>query len=465
MLPFAMPSADVFFASPRRVFAHYFYPFPLQINDVPAATDYYNNDYLTIGGEGGEHAAYGGYLRARPLPVAVSGAANYLQVNMQTEVKMAMARGITGFTFDVLGLTDVAPTTGALIRLLAAALAVDPRFSIWPMLDMTSLSSTVTPAQAAAVIQAVAASKNLYRLSNGKIVVSAFDATVQSLSWWQQFIALLTAAGINIAFWPNFLGAPSNAGTLAPVSYGIGGWGTATAPSAAALEATVKTAQAANLPYLMPVMTQQFRPYVQIFEECANSLAFRDAWMSAINSQAAAIQIVTWSDFSESGHIQPCTDATLALDIGTGFYDLNAYYAAWYATGVQPPITREVLYWFYRRMPTTAAHPNQKDAFVNSGTPTTNNIELLAFLMKPGTLKINGATLEAPAGITSFLVPTAPGNPVFALERNGLDVIVFNGPVTIYGPAGSPAGTLDFTYWSGSQASQVPQAPTQLQVT
>jgi hypothetical protein len=454
-LPFVMPSADVFFASPRRVFAHYFYPFPLQINNVPAATDYYNTEYLTVGGESGKHAAYGGYLRQRPLPVPAtvppSTAANYQQLNRQTEVKMAMARGITGFCFDILSLTDAAPT-GPLPSLLAAALAVDPRFSLIPMLDMSSLGSTVTPAQAAAVIQAIAPSTNLYRLYDGRIVVAAFDATLQPVTWYQQMIAILNTAGIDVAFWPVFLGAPADAATLDPISYGIGAWGTAEPPSAAALAATVKTAQAAGFPYLMPVLTQQFRPYVQFFQEAANSLAFRDAWMSAINSQAAAVQIVTWSDFSESGQIQPYTDATLALNIGTGFYDLLAYYATWYATGVQPPITQEVLYWFYRRMKSTAAHPNQPDAFTCSGPAETDNIELLAFLREPGTLKINGATFAAPSGITSFLQASAPGNPAFALERNGSNVLAFNGPVTIYGPAGSPAGTLDMTYWCGSQA-------------
>jgi hypothetical protein len=463
MLPFEMPSAEVFFASSRRVFAHYFYPFPLQIDNVPAANDYYNRDYLTVGGEGGIHAAYGGYLRQRPLPITtnagVTGTA-YLQTNMQTEVEMAIARGITGFCFDILSLTDASAATatapaGPLQRLLAAALAVDSRFSIIPMLDMAALGSSVTPAQAAAVIQAVASSANLYRLFDGRIVIAAFDASLQPVTWYQQMIGILNAAGIDVAFWPVFLGAQSDAGSLDPISAGIGGWGTAIPSSAAALAATVKSAQTTNappLPFLMPILPQQFRPKDQVFEEAQNSLAFRDAWMSAINSNAAAVQIVTWSDFSESGQVQPYTDATLALNIGTGFYDLNAYYATWYATGVQPPITQEVLYWFHRRMANSAAHPNQKDSFTCPGETETDNIELLAFLMEPGTLSINGKTLVAPAGITSFMQPLAPGNPAFALERNGSNVLAFNSPITIYGPAGSPAGVTDLTYWCGSQA-------------
>jgi Glycosyl hydrolase family 71 len=454
-LPFTMPAADVFFTSPRRVFAHYFYPFPLSVDNAPAASDYYNRNYLTVTGEGGIHAAYGGYLRSRPLPVTPSAAATYQQTNMQTEVTMAIARGITGFVFDILSLEDIAApgvSTGRLISMIAAAAAVDPRFSIIPMIDMSALGSALTPAQGAAFIQAVASSPNLYRLWDGRIVVAAYDASLQPISWYQQMIGILNAQAIDVAFWPVFLGAPSDGGTLDPISEGLGAWGTAIPSSAAALAATVKTAQAAGLPYLMPILPQQFRPKNQVFQEAGNSLAFRNAWMSAINSEAAAVQIVTWSDFSESGQIQPYTDTTLALNIGTGFYDLNAYYATWFATGTQPPITQEVLYWFHRRMANSAAHPNQTDNFTCGGGTETDNIELLAFLMEPGTLSINGKTLAASAGITSFLQPIAPGNPAFALERNGSNVLAFNSPITIYGPAGSPAGVTDLTYWCGSQA-------------
>lgn len=452
-LPFAMPSADVFFTSARRVFAHYFYPLPLSLDNLPAASDYYNRNYLTVAGEGGIHAAYGGYLRQRPLPVPVQAAGvAYQAVNMRLEVEMAIARGITGFTFDILNLADALSSTGHLQTLIAAAQAVEPRFSIIPMLDMSALT-TLTPVQAASILQAIHASPNLYRLWDGRIVVAAFDAALQPAAWYQQMFAALNLAGITAALWPVLLGAPADAGTLDAVSEGMGGWGTATPSSAAALAATVSTAQAKGLAYLAPILPQQFRPKSSVYWEAANSLTFRNAWMSAINSKAAAIQVITWSDFSESGQIQPYTDATLATNIGTGFYDLNAYYAAWYATGVQPPITQEVLYWFHRRMKASSAHPNQSATFaITAGETASDNIELLAFLTQPGTLSINGVTMSAPAGITSFLQPLAPGNPSFALERNGSNVLSFASPMTVYGPAGSPAGTLDLTYWCGSLA-------------
>jgi len=47
-------------------------------------------------------------------------------------------------------------------------------------------------------------------------------------------------------------------------------------------------------------------------------------------------------------------------------------------------------------------------------------------------------------------VRTAPGTPVFALERGGSDVISFKGPIQIFGSGGLPSGVIDMTYWSGS---------------
>ena len=58
--------------NPRKVFAHYIPSFPISIDNKDSDQDYYATQYLTVRGENGIHAAYGGYLRDRPLPRAVS---------------------------------------------------------------------------------------------------------------------------------------------------------------------------------------------------------------------------------------------------------------------------------------------------------------------------------------------------------------------------------------------------------
>ena len=208
--------------------------------------------------------------------------------------------------------------------------------------------------------------------------------------------------------------------------------------------------------FMMPVDPQQYRPKDFTYWEAGNSTAFRNAWVGSIQGHADWVQVVTWNDFSESSQLSPYTDASLRTDIGTGYYDLNGYYATWFLTGKEPVITHDVLYYFYRREPTNAAGPAQSRQDKSATGNVENDIELLAFLTAPGVLKIaiggKTYTQNASAGIVSFKIPTQPGNPVFTLSRNGADVFSFKGGVYIYGVNGSPSAVQDLTYWSGSAA-------------
>lgn len=436
-LPFVMPDP---FNFQRRVFAHYFYSFPLSVNNQPAINDYYNLQWLLPSGEAGKYATNGGYLRARPLPVPVQATFSAI-VNMELEVQMAIARGITGFTFDILNLADALSSTGHLTNLLVASLAVETRFKIVPMLDMNALIG-LTQAQAVQLIASFT-HPSFMRTSDGRILFSAYNATFQPLAFWKGVIATLNSLGVDVAFIPVLLGSPTSS-ILDPISIGTGGWGTAT-PAVALSTAS----------YMTPVLPQQFRPKDNIFWEASNFDTFRNGWQSAINGAIAGttpyVQAITWSDFSEGGQIQPYTDATLALNIGTGFYDLTAYYATWFMSGNAPKITKDVLYWCYRRMPSTVTHLNQANNFSVVAPPAeVSNIEMLAFLTDPGDLVINGKIMSAPGGITSFKIPSVPGNPTMALQRNGSNVQQGVCPITICGPTGDTAGTLDMTYWSGN---------------
>ncbi len=450
-----MPPADALFGSAKKVFAHYFSPFPVSLDNLPAAVDYYNTQYLTKDGESDKWVAEGGFLRQRPLGTNPSLLLNWHQLNMEAEVRTAIARGITGFTFDTMSASEATDSSGPLQTLLAAAQAVDSRFKIVVMPDMTALGS-----DSAAVIQiitAVAGNPAAYRLSDGRLVVSAFDANLNSAAWWQSVLEKLSAQGINVAFVPTFLGWSSSASSFASLSYGFGDWGTATGPAASAMQSYPETVHSTyGKIFMMPVGPQQFRPKDFVFEEAGNSMAFRNAWSSAIQGDSDWIQLVTWSDFSESSEVEPYTDATLSRDIGTGYYNLNGYYAAWFLTQQQPTITHDVLYYFYRREPTNAAGPAQSTLDTTNGTPAENHIELVAFLTAPGELKITigGTTYSqnAAAGVTSFKMPLQPGTPLFTLSRNGVDVFSFKGGVQIYGAGGIPSQAQDLTYWSGSAA-------------
>jgi hypothetical protein len=454
-IPLTMPSADVLFNSPKKVFAHYFYPFPVSIDNAASANDYYNGQYLNRHGESDKWLRQGGFLRQRPLGVSRSSDPAWRQRNMESEVRRAIARGITGFTFDVMSLDQATNSNSPLHLMLAAAHAVDSRFKIVVMPDISALGSDADAV--VKIIASVAQSPAAYRLGNGRLVASAFDAGLNLPIWWEIVMSRLGAQGINVAFVPTLLGWTQFADAFAALSYGYGNWGTATAASGLAMGGDPQIVHDTyGKIYMMPVDPQQFRPKSFVYWEAGNSSAFREAWTSSIDGGADWVQLVTWNDFSESSEIAPYTDATLRRDIGTGYYDLTGFYAAWFLTGKQPAITHDVLYYFYRRESTTAAGPaqSQKD-YIANGIPQ-DRIELLAFLGSPGELKITtgGASYfrKAAAGITSFKVSAEPGSPVFTLSRNGAVVFSFAGGVQIYGSKGIPSGVVDLTYWSGSAA-------------
>lgn len=421
-----------------------------------ASDDYYNVHYLNKDGERGKWAAMGGYLRQRPLPIGVNSDRNWQLSNMQQEVRMAIARGIIGFTIDVLSPKEVTGTDTHLQLLLSAAQSVDPRFKIIVMPDISALKSDADTV--VKIIAAVAPSPAAYRLDDGRLVVSAFNAGANSADWWAGVLQQLKSRGISVAFVPTFLGWKAQAGAFASISHGFGDWGTATARAATGMQGDPDIAHKNyGKIYMMPVDPQQYRPKGSIYWEAGNSATFRNSWMSAINGNADWVQLVTWSDFSESSEIEPYTDATLRRDIGTGFYNLNAFYSTWFLTGKQPTISHDVLYYFYRREVSSAASAAQSAPNKIMNSAPEDNIELLAFLTAPGELKITIAgqsvTQNAPAGITSFKVPSSPGVPVFSLSRAGTPVISFQGPIQIFGPGGLPSGVIDMTYWSGSAAT------------
>jgi hypothetical protein len=455
--PFVMPSAATLFGSSKKVFAHYFQPFPLSLDNKDAGVDYYSTQYLTPGGESGKWLTSGGYLRSRPLPVARGTPATYQLDNMKKEIALAIAGGITGFTYDVLGASE-ANAGSRLQTLLTAATQVDSRFKIVVMADMTALGANQASVQN--VIASVANSPAAYHLPDGRLVVSAFAASVAPASFWQTIFTNLANQGITVAFVPVFLGWQSQVSNFSAVSYGLSDWGTASPTAATGMLGWPATAHAAGKIFMTPTDPMQYRPKNNVFWEGQNSLAFRDSWKSAIDGGADWVQVVTWSDYSESSQIEPYTDATLRPDIGTGFYDLNAYYAAWFLTGQAPTITDDALFFFYRREPTSASATAQNAVtpVLAGAGPATNLIEVVSLLTAPGTVSITigGQTqsTQAGAGLTSFTVPLQAGVPHFALARNGSQVFGFDGPITIVGNAGLPSQTLDLTYWNGSATAR-----------
>lgn len=447
-LPFTLPAQSVLRASPHKVFAHYFTPFPLSIDNQESAQDYYARHSLSAEGENGKYLLAGGYLRDRPLPQPPRPESNWRALNLQEEIRRAIAIGLDGFSVDLL--SDEGEHWDRTKMLLAAAQDVDPGFKILLMPDMEA-GFKAHPEKLAAAMRQLAASPAAFRWPDGRLVVAPFNAQRQAAAWWKNWLAEMKGQGVAIAFVPLFQDWRVYAKDFAPISVGFSDWGWRTPNAQAAWRAVPQQVHQFVPVWMAPVAPQDFRPYSFEYWEADNSENFRVMWENAIRGGADWVQLITWNDYSEHTEIAPSASIQFA------FYELAAYYITQFKTGQLPAITHDALYYFYRKHSTTAKPAKQSKLFTpvaGQFDPPQDAIELLAFLTVPGTLEIeiNGHQVrrEAASGMTSFRVPLREGRPIFRLLRNGQPVITLPGALQI-------SNTIDYQdllYHAGSSTQK-----------
>jgi hypothetical protein len=422
-LPFDPAPLSVLQQSSKKVFGHYMTQYPISLDNQDPNSDQYVNVFLNPGGLQGKYLAQGGLLRERPIPRAPVSDRDWMLHDLETEVRQAEAVGLDGFTVDVY--TTAGVRWQRTLDLLTAANNVDPNFKIIIMPDMASLTGDRAD-QIPGIVEALAKYPAAMRLPDGRLVISAFKAEAQPPDFWQGVFQQLNSAGIKVAFVPTFLSWKDRE-PYASLCHGFGMWGSKDATSNAEPSHFTEEAHKDVPIAMMPVGPQDERPKSYGFYEALGSQNYRNCWMNAIKDSPDWVQIVTWNDYGECSEMRPSTS------IGYSYYDLTAYYVNWYKTGKQPPITRDVLYYFHRLQPTTAKaafqDPGERPFDDKGRTPAADQIELLAFLTKPGHIAISIAGQvygeDAPAGITSFTCPLAPGVPEFSLTRNGQTAISF----------------------------------------
>ncbi len=452
-LPFDMPSADVFFASRRKVFAHYFSPLPLSFDNKEANVDYYATQYLNPAGENGKWLAHGGYLRTRPLPVPVVRGGNFLVENLKREVRLALSRGITGFAFDILGLGDLRPGS-ALLNLIKAAAEVDSRFQIMLMPDMSAFGPDTEPVSK--IVRSLYDEPRLSRLADGRLVVAPFWSEGIDAEGWKSLLDGLSRDGLNIALILTFLNQKYIPQYLT-VGDGYGTFGTPLPTKRGDIEIGAAASNRQGKLFMAGISGQGYRPKNYRYWESQGSLAYRSSWLGAIHSRTEWIQLTTWNDFGETTQVAPFTDADGSA--GTGYFNLTGYYATWFATGAPPPLTHDVLYYFHRRQSVDAiarkAGSQAKNAVFFQ--PGKDMIEVLGFLTAPGSLvvSIDGRSYRkaVDSGVQSFSVPLQNGKPRFSLVRDGRTVIEFEGNTPISTGAETVNGYADLTYWTGSASA------------
>ncbi len=438
VLPFDLPSPGSLRSSRKKVFANWVVSLPLSIDNLAPAVDYYATEYLDPTGEDGRHAAYGGYLRDRPLgrrPLA----GDWRMKDLKTEVRQAISAGIDGFTMVVYTLpgtptaTDV-PGWNTARMMMQAAAAVDPRFKIIPMPDMSALTST-TADHLAQNLAYLATFPSIYRTPDGRPLFSPFYAELRTVSWWSGWLdAMAHTYGKPAALWPTFLDETRNQDGFAPIIDGIGGWGgrdpvgNATDHGYMSAKYRIGLAHALGKPFMTPVSVQDERPRAGTWLEAGNLQNLRNTWDIAIDGRADWAQLLTWNDLPESSGILP------SLHHGWALLDLMAYYTTWFKTGRRPVITKDAVYLTHRKhfagdRPTFP----QSIIGVNIGpTPTRNNAEAQLFLTAPATVTLRSGSsvrkCRAPAGISTCTVPLGTGAVRAKVVRHGTTTVRVTSP-------------------------------------
>lgn len=414
--PFDLMEVSALRSSPKKVFAHFFAPYPVSFDNKPAEDDFYVNGYISPQGENGKHAGYGGYFRQAPHPRFPRDGEDWKRQNLLEEVRQAVAIGLDGFCFDML--TDTKHGFWeTLLTLLDCAEEVDPDFKIMLMPDMTAVFKKRAEELVPIVLE-VAHHPSILRDTEGRVVIAPFNAHAQPPEYWRKMRADFSAHSVETMFFPLFQAWWDYLEDYAPISDGISDWGCATVeetqiPPRSEAPTTV---HAKGKLWMAPVRPQDFRPRAYMCFESTNSELFRSMWQVAIEKDADWVQLITWNDYSESTEIRPSTRT------GYAFYYLSAFYTQWFKTGNVPEIKRDALFYFYR-IQSTEDEPDltkQSKMFTMRGKPS-NQIELLAFLKEPATLEIELAgekkSMDAPEGMVSFKIPLKPGTPIFRIRK------------------------------------------------
>ncbi len=423
----------------RLVLAHYLPAFTVSIDNKPPASDYYTNSYLAVDGENGKHAAYGGYLRDRPVPRAPRPQPDWQLRDLQDEVRTAYAAGIDGFVLDIVQTTgDNDVRVQSVQEQLMQAAAVEPRFRVLLMPDMTGGMRRKPVDEVAAYVAKLAASPSAMRLSDGRLVVAPFTAENHSASWWKRFMDRMAQGyGIDVALVPLFQDERQHDQEFKAISYGYANWGarnpasnTTAVTSPDSPIARVDAVHRLGKIWMQPVSVQDERPSQQIYDEAENTTNLRNTWQIARDSGSEWVQIATWNDYAEGTQIAP------SVMHGRAYLDLMSYYATWFKTGVEPRVVRDVVYLTHRTQPAAATGSESEPMVLRGGSsPARDTVEALAFLTEPATvsLTVGGTTTTCrlPAGVGVCLAPLRPGAVSARVVRGGAAVATAVSPYPV----------------------------------
>ncbi|WP_143025008.1 glycoside hydrolase family 71 protein [Microbacterium sp. cf332] len=429
--PTAQPAPPATVDTSRKVFAHYFPPYPVSIDNKPADSDYYTRNYLSPDGENGKHAQYGGLLRDRPTAVSPSSSSTWKLDNLRREVSQAKSAGIDGFTVNIM---SVSGSNWDATKNLFTAAERQGGFSVVPMIDASASVRNTDPATIADRLAELYRSSAAFRVGD-RMLLSSFAAEKQSVDWWSRIIDRLQRVhGVPISFQAVFLNASdANMSAFRNIAAGYGNWGVRTAWHTANGPDYAARAAALGKTWIAPVSVQDYRPRAGVFAESGNTDNLRASWQRAIDSSAQYVQLVTWNDYSESTQFAP------SADHGDTFLDISRPYVDWFHSGTQPRVTQDQAFLVHRTQ-FAAAKPTLAHLLATptlggtSGSPT-DEVEAVVYLTSPAvvTVTVGGTStrFDAPAGRSVYTVPLRAGAVSATVERSGKKVVSLTSPYRV----------------------------------
>jgi len=442
--PFDQLPIDALRASVKKVFVYYFPIYSAGPDSEDPSLSWYSRTIMnptTLAQYHADRAGAGTEFEYCPLPYPpleklAERHAEWVRAR-EHEVRLARQMGIDGFFVDFEAFPS--PSGGkyfneVALSLVEAAQKVDPTFKIVPAIygpDGVPGGATDEKAVEFAnceIVKQVLTQPNLYRLADGRVVITSYYPEAYPASWWRKAMDELEKNGIKVAFIPQF-NSITHLAEFAPISYGMNNWG----PRSPGKYDWVERVKPFGVKSVFPIVEQDVRTRGVWYMESCNSSLLRDLWSQTIANNADWAFIDTWSDYTEQAQAP-------SRSIGYAPFDIDTYYTQWFKTGKQPQIVRDVLYYFYRNQHTATASTHGKPWVLrapwgeNNESTARNEIELLAFLKAPGKLQVQVGkqtfTRDAPAGITPFKVPLPPAlafTPRFTLQRNGTTVVSRSG--------------------------------------
>ncbi|MCG2804900.1 MAG: glycoside hydrolase family 71 protein [Propionicimonas sp.] len=401
----------------KPVFAHYFPPYPISLDNQLGTKDYYAVNYLSPTGENSKFAWCGGLLRDRPLTRSpLSG--DFWLADLRTEVAQAKKAGLSGFAVDILTF-NTSDRNWVLVEKLLQAAQEAGDFKIMLQPDMSALSG-VSTTQFATAIASLAKYGSAYRLGSGAVVVSPFLAENKTPSWYSDALAKLKSTHkVSVALLPLFLDA-SNMNSYKDVSIGFGNWGVRNVAAATTWPNWTSKAHALGKMWMEPVSVQDVRPNQSIYDEASNTGTLAATWNRAISQGADLVLLTTWNDYSESTSFAPSSDH------GWAFLNLNRYFVKKFQTGSGQIGTEQVIISHRIQRATTAVSYSGTMKLRSGSTAARDKIEVVTMLAAASTVSVVIAgethTYQAAAGLYTKLFDLQAGTFTATVTRSGATV-------------------------------------------